>query len=45
VLAERLPTADLHLPEIRLSSLGIHAAALGAAEHALSDIFSGTQAV
>ncbi|KQX76002.1 MULTISPECIES: ROK family transcriptional regulator [Aeromicrobium] len=42
VLAERLPTADLHLPDIRLSSLGIHAAALGAAEHALSDVFSGS---
>jgi predicted NBD/HSP70 family sugar kinase len=42
VLAERLPSAGLHLPEIRLSSLGIHAAALGAAEHALTDVFSGT---
>jgi predicted NBD/HSP70 family sugar kinase len=41
VLAERLPTAELHLPEIRLSSLGIHAAALGAAEHALTDVFTG----
>jgi predicted NBD/HSP70 family sugar kinase len=45
VLAERLPSASLHLPEIRLSSLGIHAAALGAAEHALSDVFSGTVAL
>ena len=42
VLAERLPTAQLHLPEIRLSSLGIHAAALGAAEHALVDVFTGS---
>lgn len=41
VLAERLPSASLHLPEIRLSSLGIQAAALGAAEHALADVFSG----
>ncbi|MET0448966.1 MAG: ROK family protein, partial [Aeromicrobium sp.] len=41
VLAERLPSADLHLPEIRLSSLGIHAAALGAAEHALADVLTG----
>ncbi|MFI5428770.1 ROK family protein [Aeromicrobium sp. UC242_57] len=41
VLAERLPSAELHLPEIRLSSLGIQAAALGAAEHALADVFSG----
>ena len=41
VVADRLPTASLHLPEIRLSSLGIHAAALGAAEHALTDVFSG----
>jgi len=42
VIGERLPTASLHLPEIRLSTLGIHAAALGAAEHALSDVFSGS---
>lgn len=41
VVADRLPTASLHLPEIRLSSLGIHAAALGAAEHALTGVFSG----
>nr|WP_254451039.1 ROK family transcriptional regulator [Aeromicrobium stalagmiti] len=41
VLAERLPSADIHLPEIRLSTLGIHAAALGAAEHALADVFTG----
>lgn len=45
VLAERLPSASLHLPEIRLSSLGIHAAALGAAEHALADVFAGTVAL
>jgi predicted NBD/HSP70 family sugar kinase len=42
VLAERLPSADLHLPEIRLSTLGIHAAALGAAEDALSEVYAGT---
>ncbi|MET1036944.1 MAG: ROK family transcriptional regulator [Aeromicrobium sp.] len=41
VLAERLPSAALHLPEIRLSTLGIHAAALGAAEHALTDVLTG----
>ena len=41
VIAERLPTAGIHLPEIRLSSLGIYAAALGAAEHALADVFTG----
>ncbi|AWB92155.1 ROK family protein [Aeromicrobium chenweiae] len=41
VLAERIPSADIHLPEIRLSTLGIHAAALGAAEDALADVFSG----
>jgi predicted NBD/HSP70 family sugar kinase len=41
VLAERLPSANLHLPEIRLSTLGIHAAALGAAEHALADVLAG----
>lgn len=45
VLATRLPSADLHLPEIRLSTLGIHAAALGAAEHALSDVFTGALAL
>ncbi|QGG41262.1 ROK family protein [Aeromicrobium yanjiei] len=41
VLAERIPSADIHLPEIRLSTLGIHAAALGAAEDALADVFTG----
>lgn len=45
VVAHRLPSADLHLPQIRLSSLGIHAAALGAAEHALADVFSGAQSL
>lgn len=43
VLADRLPSAELHLPEIRLSSLGIQAAALGAAEHALTDVFAGAR--
>ena len=42
VLAERLPSAPIHLPQIRLSSLGIHAAALGAAEVALADVYAGT---
>ncbi|MCL3819526.1 ROK family transcriptional regulator [Aeromicrobium wangtongii] len=41
VLAERIPSAGIHLPEIRLSTLGIHAAALGAAEDALGDVFTG----
>lgn len=45
VLADRLPSAALHLPEIRLSTLGIHAAALGAAEHALADVFSGRDVI
>jgi predicted NBD/HSP70 family sugar kinase len=45
VLAERLPSASIHLPQIRLSSLGIHAAALGAAEDALSDVYAGTHAL
>lgn len=43
VLAERLPSASIHLPQIRLSSLGIHAAALGAAEDALADVYAGTR--
>lgn len=41
VLAERLPTASIHLPQIRLSSLGIHAAALGAAEGSLAGVYAG----
>jgi predicted NBD/HSP70 family sugar kinase len=45
VLAERLPSASIHLPQIRLSSLGIHAAALGAAEDALADVYAGTLAL
>jgi len=45
VVADRLPTAELHLPDIRLSSLGIHAAALGAAEHALTEVFTGSLAL
>lgn len=45
VLAERLPAAQVHLPEIRLSSLGIHAAALGAAEGALAGIYSGAMQI
>jgi predicted NBD/HSP70 family sugar kinase len=45
VLAERLPSAPIHLPQIRLSSLGIHAAALGAAEDALADVYAGTLAL
>lgn len=45
VLAERLPSAALHLPDIRLSSLGIHAAAFGAAEDALAGVFAGAVAL
>ena len=41
VLAERLPTASIHLPQVRLSSLGIHAAALGAAEGSLAGVYAG----
>lgn len=39
-LAERLP-AEVGYPELRLSGLGIEAAAAGAAELALDDVFSG----
>lgn len=41
VLATRIPSAAMHVPEIRLSSLGIHAAAVGAAEGALAGVYSG----
>ncbi|MCW2750245.1 MAG: hypothetical protein JWR83_1355 [Aeromicrobium sp.] len=41
VLKARLPSAAMHLPEIRLSTLGIHAAALGAAEGALAGVYAG----
>ncbi|GAA3534288.1 ROK family transcriptional regulator [Aeromicrobium panaciterrae] len=45
VLEARLPAADKHLPEIRLSSLGIHAAALGAAEGALAGVYAGAVSI
>lgn len=45
VLAERLPAAEKHLPEIRLSSLGIHAAALGAAEGSLAGVYAGAVSI
>ncbi len=45
VLAERLPSASVHLPQIRLSSLGIHAAALGAAEGSLAGLYAGAVSV
>ncbi len=45
VLAARLPAAEKHLPEIRLSSLGIHAAALGAAEGSLAGVYTGAVSV
>lgn len=45
VLAARLPAAEKHLPEIRLSTLGIHAAALGAAEGALAGVYAGAVSI
>ncbi|MEO6604214.1 MAG: ROK family protein [Aeromicrobium sp.] len=45
VLAERLPTASIHLPQIRLSTLGIHAAALGAAEGSLAGVYAGAVSI
>ena len=45
VLAERLPSAAIHLPQIRLSSLGIHAAALGAAEGSLAGVYAGAVSI
>ncbi len=45
VLAARLPAADKHLPEIRLSALGIHAAALGAAEGSLAGVYAGVVSI
>lgn len=41
-LDERLASAVQVRPELRLSTLGIQAAALGAAEQALDPVFSGT---
>ncbi|WP_134738268.1 ROK family protein [Nocardioides sp. 503] len=40
-LDERLPSAAQRRPELRLSTLGMEAAALGAAELALEGVFSG----
>ncbi|MGJ9423387.1 ROK family protein [Aeromicrobium sp. CF3.5] len=40
-LEDHLLFADLHLPEIRLSSLDLRAAAIGAAEQSLTGVLSG----
>lgn len=42
---ERLPTARRRRPALRAGALGIDAAALGAAEHALGTVLSGTAAL
>ncbi len=42
-LREHLVFADLHLPEIRLSSLDLRAAAIGAAEQSLTSVLSGAR--
>jgi predicted NBD/HSP70 family sugar kinase len=44
-LDERLPSPTLRRPELRLSTLGIEAAAMGAAELALDGVFSGDVAL
>ena len=40
-LDERLVSSTQHRPELRLSTLGIQAAALGAAEQSFADVFAG----
>ena len=40
-----VPVDRKHLPEIRLSSLGIHAAALGAAEGSLAGVYAGAVSI
>ena len=40
-LDARLASAAQHRPELRLSTLGIEAAAMGAAEQSFADVFSG----
>lgn len=40
-LDARLASAAQHRPELRLSALGIEAAAIGAAEQSFADVFSG----
>jgi predicted NBD/HSP70 family sugar kinase len=40
-LDARLASAAQHRPELRLSTLGIEAAAIGAAEQSFTDVFSG----
>ena len=42
VIGERLTFADLHRPELLLSPLGLQAAAIGAAEHALDPVLTGS---
>lgn len=43
-MAAHLAFADLHLPQIRLSPLGLRSAALGAAEQSLAGVLSGSAA-
>ncbi len=45
VVARRLPAADQHRPDVRVGALGIEAAALGAAEQALTDVLDGSVAL
>lgn len=45
VLDTRLPSADRHRPGVRLSALGITAAATGAAEQAVAGVLEGSVAV
>ncbi|MGJ9412499.1 ROK family protein [Aeromicrobium sp. CF4.19] len=42
VIDERLPSADRHRPTLRAGALGIEAAAVGAAEHALTGVLDGS---
>lgn len=45
VIDARLPSADRHRPDLRPGALGIEAAAVGAAEHALLPVLDGTAAL
>lgn len=42
VVERRLPAVDQHRPDVRVGALGIEAAALGAAEQALTDVLEGS---
>lgn len=45
VVARRLPAVEQHTPQVRVGVLGIEAAALGAAEQALTEVLDGTVAL